>query len=277
MTRASNVIPIGYIASPLRSTMMSGDSRFTQDSLSTIPSHPPTQFFSADDILRNSLATNRDTRYSDRDTVYSGRDTYIARDSVRDSVGTTYTRASYNPAAIIAPAPVPVAVRGLQPKIVTFGKRGSQPIPAVPALTAEKVQAAERSLAASRAGNPSVLSTALSTKTDSTQGLGLDIPIAIQLATPRASTVSSNPPTPTITTSVAPVKSAVSPFDDEVPESPILGDAETESFPPTPTFPPPPDVRITISPDSPTTASIFDDPKETSTTEPRGSSSRPGQ
>lgn len=162
MTRASNVIPIGYQPSPLRDTMMSGDTGISDisgphDSLSTIPSHPPTQFFSADDILRASMASsNRDTRYTDRGTLYSNRDThYTERNTMysnRDSsatIGTTYTRASvatnYRATAIIATAPVPVQVRA-QPKIVTFGKP-QPPIPAVPQLTAEKVAEAERSRA----------------------------------------------------------------------------------------------------------------------------------
>jgi len=266
MTRGSNVIPIGYVPSPHRETMMSSDTRFTHDSLSTIPPHPPTQFFSADDILRNSLATtHRDTRYSDRDTVYT------ARDSVRDSVGTTYTRASYSTnayrsTAIIAAAPVPVAVRGLQPKIVTFGKRGSQtpPIPAVPQLTAEKVEAAERNLVASRTGNiSSVLLTDDASKTNSTQGLGLDIPIDIQMATPRASAAvtPTTPTAPSILASPAQTEQGVSPFEDEIPESPILGKAEIDSLPNTPTLPYPPDIRITLMPDSPTTSSVFDDSK----------------
>jgi len=162
MTRASNVIPIGYQPSPLRNTMMSADTGISDisglhDSLSTIPSHPPTQFFSADDILRGSMASsNRDTRYTDRGTLYSNRDTqYTERNTMysnRDSsatIGTTYTRASvatnYRATAIIATAPVPVQVRA-QPKIVTFGKP-QPPIPAVPQLTAEKVAEAERSRA----------------------------------------------------------------------------------------------------------------------------------
>ena len=268
MTRGSNVIPIGYVPSTLRSTMLSTDTSFTHDSRSTFPSHPPTQFFSADDILRSSVATRRDTNYSERD-------------SVRDSVGTTYTRASYNPnayrsTAIIAPAPVPVAVRGLQPKIVTFGKRSSQspqpsPVPAVPQLTAEKVEAAERHLAASRQGHvPSMaLSEGTSRSVLSTQGL--DIPISIQLGTPRGSTATTLSPLASPRTvqsmvmssssSATAAEKATSPFEDEVPESPVLGEGEAESFPNTPTLPPPRDIRITFTPDSPT-SSIFDDSKE---------------
>jgi hypothetical protein len=255
MTRGSNVIPIGYVPSTLRSTMLSTDSRFTHDSQTSFPSHPPTQFFSADDILRNSVATTRrETHYSDRDTVYT------TRDSVRDSVATTYTRASnaYQSTAIIAPAPVPVAVRGLQPKIVTFGRRTSSqpsPIPDVPTLTAEKVEAAERHLAASRTGQVT------DSRILSTQGLGLDIPIAIHLASPRESTATSiMPVTTTGTSQLALSPEVTSPFDDEVLESPILGDAEAESFPNTPTVPVP-DIRVTLTPSSPS-SSIFGDSKE---------------
>jgi hypothetical protein len=185
MTHASNVIPIGYIPSPLRNTMMSTDTGYSAGSVPSSRSHPPTQFFSADDILRASVATSRrDTQYTDRDTIYSDRDT---RYSNRDSIDTTYrasiaTRASfattgYRSTAIIAPAPVPVAVRA-QPKIITFGNKGS-PIPAVPLLTAEKVAEAERSRAT------------INAESSRTSNAGLNIPISIQPEISRLSTISS--------------------------------------------------------------------------------------
>src|SRR5437762_3468065 len=166
MSHASNVIPIGYIPSPLRNTMMSTDTGYSASSVTSPRSHPPTQFFSADDILRASISTNhRDTQYSDRDTVYSDRDLRYSsiRDtsySNRDSTGTSYTRASiatrasvattaYRSTAILTAAPVPVQVVRAQPKIITFGKQSasSSPIPAVPSLTPEKVAEAERARA----------------------------------------------------------------------------------------------------------------------------------
>jgi len=237
MTRASNVIPIGYIPSPLRGTMMSTDTGLSENTqhdsmMSSLPSprsHPPTQFFSADDILRASLATsNRDTRYTDRDTMYSNR----------DSVGTTYTRASvattaYRSTAIIAAAPVPVAVRA-QPKIFTFGKPSSatSPIPAVPQLTAEKVAEAERTRALTAAAPatsaPTLEPKPSSSPRSSAAGLGLDIPILIQpssVPSPRASTISS-----VAAASPTTDRPPTSPFDD-IPESPILGASEVATTP----------------------------------------------
>lgn len=194
--------------------------------LSSLPSprsHPPTQFFSADDILRASLATsNRDTRYTDRDTMYSNR----------DSVGTTYTRASvattaYRSTAIIATAPVPVAVRA-QPKIITFGKVSTptSPIPAVPQLTVEKVAEAERTRALINAV-PATLSPSPkpSSPRSSVAELGLDIPILIQpssMPSPRMSTISS-------VASPTTDRPQSFPFDD-IPESPILGASESNSL-----------------------------------------------
>lgn len=270
MTHASNVIPIGFNPSPLRSTMMSTDTGFSgsmhHDSMASLPSprsHPPTQFFSADDILRNSLATtNRDTRYSDRDTMYSSnRDT---RYTNRDSTATTMTRASiattaYRSTAIIAAAPVPVAVRA-QPKIITFKQTTPpSPIPAVPTLTAEKVAEAERranttSLAIPvppKTPSPRLPSVTPSPRSSNT-GLGLNIPITIQPSTtPRLSTISSVA-SPTATPPVS------SPFDDTpelpMPESPILGDAEDLMRHPSTM-----DLRIMLTPTSAISPSIFDD------------------
>lgn len=186
MSHASNVIPIGYIPSPLRNTMMSTDTGYSAGSVPSPRSHPPTQFFSADDILRASVATSRrDTQYTDRDTIYSDRDThYSKRDtrySNRDSMDTSY-RASiattgYRSTTLITTAPVPVAVRA-QPKIITFGNKGS-PIPAVPQLTAEKVAEAERSRATANA------------ESSRTSNAGLNIPISIQPEISRLSTISS--------------------------------------------------------------------------------------
>ena len=255
MSHASNVIPIGYIPSPLRNTMMSTDTGYTVGSaVTSMPSprsHPPTQFFSADDILRASLATNhRDTRYSDRDTMYSDRDT---RYSNRDSVGTAYTRASiatnaYRSTAIIAAAPVPVQVRA-QPKIITFGKSSpnSSPIPAVPQLTAEKVAEAERSRATVIAAATQVLAreTQENNARSSSAGLGFNIPISIVPVTPRLSTISSVPSS-SPTTPQHPIR--MSTFSDIL-ESPILGDAD--SMPSTPQHPPK-DLAIMLSPGSPT-------------------------
>jgi hypothetical protein len=250
MTRASNVIPIGFNPSPLRATMMSADTGYTVDTLSTVR-HPPTQFFHADDILRNSVGTtNRDTHYSERDTMYSRRDTaFTTRDSMRDS---SYTTAGHRSAAIIAPAPVPVAVRA-QPKIVTFGKRSSsQPgtpgIPAVPPLTAEKVAEAERSLAASKPHNaPSVIVT----EDTASVGSRLDVP-AENTSGVRVSTSTKSPSSKVVANSVI---TTGSPFDDETPESPVLGEAEADSLPSTPQFSPH-DYAL----DSPINPSIFDDP-----------------
>lgn len=234
--------------------MMSTDTGYTVGSaLTSLPSprsHPPTQFFSADDILRASLATNhRDTRFSDRDTMYSDRDT---RYSNRDSVGTTYTRASiatngYRSTAIIAAAPVPVQVRA-QPKIITFGKSSanSSPIPAVPELTAEKVAEAERSRATVIAAASQVLAreTRENTERSSSAGLGLNIPISIVPVTPRLSTISSVPTSSPTT----PHPIRMSTFTDIL-ESPILPDVD--SMPSTPQLPPK-DLPIMLSPGSPT-------------------------
>jgi hypothetical protein len=231
---------------------MSTDTGYTVGSaVTSLPSprsHPPTQFFSADDILRASLATNhRDTRYSDRDTVYySDRDT---RYSNRDSVGTTYTRASiatnaYRSTAIIAAAPVPVQVRA-QPKIITFGKSSapSSPIPAVPQLTAEKVAEAERSRATIIAAASSALAKETQDNRSSSARLGLNIPISIVPGTPRLSTISSVPTSSP--TSPPPIR--MSTFTDIL-ESPILGDAD--SMPSTPQHPTH-DLAITFAPGSP--------------------------
>src|SRR5271154_2746613 len=256
MSHASNVIPIGYIPSPLRNTMMSTDTGYTVGSAVTSPtsprSHPPTQFFSADDILRASLATNhRDTRYSDRDTVYySDRDT---RYSNRDSIGTTYTRASiatnaYRSTAIITAAPVPVQVRA-QPKIITFGKSSapSSPIPAVPELTAEKVAEAERLRAVSIAAAGSALGRDTRDNRSSAAGLGLNIPISIVPLPPRLSTISSVPTSSPTT----PHPIRMSTYTDIL-ESPILGDAD--SMPSTPQHPTH-DLAIMFSPESPSNVS----------------------
>jgi len=170
---------------------MSTDTGYSAGSVPSPRSHPPTQFFSADDILRASVATSRrDTQYTDRDTIYSDRDThYSKRDtrySNRDSIDTSYrasvaTRASfattgYRSTAILA-APLPMPVRAT-PKIITFGNKGS-PIPAVPQLNAEKVAEAERSRA---------IANGESSRTPNT---GLNIPISIQPEISRLSTISS--------------------------------------------------------------------------------------
>lgn len=239
------------------------------ESVSTLPSprsHPPTQFFSADDILRASLATsNRDTQYSDRDTVYSDRDTrYTNRDtrySNRDSIGTAYTRASvatrasfaanaYRSTAIITPAPVPVQVRA-QPKVITFGKQSapSSPIPAVPELTAAKVAKAERARATNTAGSTNE-SSQYPSRPGSNPGLGINIPITLQAGTPRLSTISSVPSqSPTLPPPPVPEY-------ENVPESPVLG--EEDSCPPTPQAMPP-DVAVMLSPTSPTSVLAPDD------------------
>ena len=248
-------------------------------SLHSPRSHPPTQFFSADDILRASLASDhRDTRYSDRDTMYSNRNRDTAY-SNRDSVVTTYTRASiatrasvattaYRSTAIIAAAPVPVAVRA-QAKIVTFGKSSapSSPIPAVPTLTAEKVAEAERTRAAntgtpvpagSRAASPLLASVTESpqesakspipapapSKKEANAGLGLNIPIAIH-AGPEGSKRASS-----IVGEIIP-----SHFDD-LPESPILGGAESLATTPEPL--PTQDLPIMLAPISPTESTMPD-------------------
>lgn len=211
--------------------MMSTDTRYSTTSLPSPRSHPPTQFFSADDILRASLATNhRDTQYSDRDTIYSDRDVYYSKRNTnysnRDSIGTSYTRASiatnaYRSTAIIAAAPVPIAVRA-QPKIVTFGNKSS-PIPAVPELTAEKVAEAERSRATANRESSRI----------SNASSGLNIPISIQPETPRLSTISSISSTSSYssTSSLPPVLSAI----EVIPERIAINGGK--SLPSTPTIP----------------------------------------
>lgn len=250
MTQASNVIPIGYIPSPLRNTMMSGDTGYTgHDSMSTLPSprsHPPTQFFSADDILRTSVASNnRDTRYSDRDTMYS--------DFNRNSVATTYTRASVTTTGCLAAAPVPFMVKA-QAKMVKVGKSPQpSPIPAVPELTAEKVANAERTRATSSmpAPNPAptLPTTAGSTPAQTrgslnptgkkeTRSLELNIPVALPAGpdgTKRASSV---------------IGDRIPSHFDELPESAILG--ETESSTSTPEPPIMQDFPVILTPTSST-------------------------
>jgi hypothetical protein len=128
MSRASNVIPIGYDRSQARNTMMSTDTGCTMSSDASIQSHPPAQFFSADDILRNSIAD---------DHPIERRSTYSGRHGNGDSVLTTITRASWvrRSYPILATTPVLVPVRA-QPKIVTYGKGTgrSRPVPKLPAL-----------------------------------------------------------------------------------------------------------------------------------------------
>jgi len=203
----------------------------SMSSLASPRSHPPTQFFSADDILRNSVATNiRDTQYSGRDTMYSERNSMRdTRYSDRDSTATDYTRASiatrasmatttYRSTAIISPAPVPVAVRAAAPKLVTIGKRSpaqTSPIPAVPTLTAEKVAEAERARASAVAGNDRT----------SNAGLGMNIPITIQPSVPRLSTISSVPTSANRSEFGSPRHEA------PMPESPVLPET-AEQLPP---------------------------------------------
>jgi len=201
----------------------------SMSSLASPRSHPPTQFFSADDILRNSVATNnRDTQY--RDTMYSDRTSIRdTRYSNRDSTATDYTRASiatrasmatttYRSTAIIAPAPVPVNVRAAAPKLVTIGKRSpaqNSPIPAVPTLTAEKVAEAERLRASAIAGHDRT----------SNAGLGMNIPIAIQPSVPRLSTISSVP------TSAVRSEFGSPQLEPPMPDSPVLPET-SEELPP---------------------------------------------
>jgi hypothetical protein len=110
--------------------MMSTDTGYTMSSEASEQSHPPAQFFSADDILRSSIASDHPIS---RSNTYS----HSNRDSV---VLTTLTRASWvrRSYPILASTPVLVPVRA-HPKVVTYGKgsRYSRPIPPLPELPPE--------------------------------------------------------------------------------------------------------------------------------------------